>query len=123
MNVNVSRPEARTPLPLDVMLHHALADELVALTHILSNLAYDLGSNPTTLRAHMESLQAIDRLNQTQLAIADVLRSGETVDRRVRAITLEELSTRLSERLRLDSAPSNRRRRGQATASRSKSAD
>lgn len=76
-------------------LAEALADELVALTSVLSDLAYDLGSNAETLRRHMTSLQAIDRITQTQLAIADILRSTETPAERISAVTLESLAASL----------------------------
>lgn len=80
-------------------LHRVLADELVRLTGTLSELAYDLGSNPDTLRSHMASLQDIDRLTQAHLAIADLLRSDDTLERRVAGITLESLAATLSRRL------------------------
>lgn len=88
--------------PLERRLACALADTLVHQTQLLSDLAYDLAANPVTLRAHMESLQAIDRMTQVQLAIADVLRSDVPIDARVKAITLESLSEDLSRQLRLD---------------------
>ena len=84
-------------------LNLALADELVSMSQILSDLAYDLGMNPVTIRAHMASLQTIDRLTQAQLAIADVLRSQEPIASRVQAITLESLATNLRHRLRIPS--------------------
>ena len=77
----------------------ALADELVALTVQLSDLAYDLGQYPDTLRRHMTSIQAIDRITQAQLAIADVLRSDEAIDDRLAQITLAGLSTSIADRL------------------------
>lgn len=77
----------------------ALADELVALTVQLSDLAYDLGQYPDTLRRHMTSIQAIDRITQAQLAIADVLRSDETIDDRLSHITLAGLSTSIADRM------------------------
>lgn len=77
----------------------ALADELVALTVQLSDLAYDLGQYPDTLRRHMTSIQAIDRITQAQLAIADVLRSDETIDDRLSHITLAGLSSSIADRL------------------------
>jgi hypothetical protein len=76
-------------------LADALADELVRLTTQLGDLAYDLGGDPHTLRRHMEALQAIDLVTQTQLAIADMLRSGEPVEERVAAITLADMAGRL----------------------------
>lgn len=76
-------------------LARALADELVALTGSLSELAYDLGSDAETLRRHMASLQAIDRITQTQLAIADILRSDDPAAARIDAVTLESLAASL----------------------------
>lgn len=77
----------------------ALADGLVELTQSLSDLAFDLGGDPDTLRRHMHSLQAIDRITQAQLAIADVLRSTAPAEQRVAAITLESLSRDLTGKL------------------------
>lgn len=74
-------------------LAHALADELVALTSALADLAYDLAGNPDTLRHHMHSLQSVDRITQTQLAIADLLRSPAPVGDALQAVTLEELGS------------------------------
>ena len=64
---------------MDQQLAHALADELVELTRSLADLAYELGSDPDTLRRHMVSIQAVDRITQSQLAIADILRSDAPV--------------------------------------------
>lgn len=80
-------------------LAQALADEMVALTGVLSELAYDLGSDPDTLRRHMDSLQSIDRITQVQLALADVLRSGDTPAARIDAVTLESLAASLRDGL------------------------
>ena len=80
---------------IEPALSHALADELTALTGVLGDLAYDLAANADTLRAHMHSLQAIDRITQAQLAMADVLRSSAASEDRVAAITLESLATSL----------------------------
>lgn len=80
-------------------LAHALADGLVELTQVLSDLAFDLGSDADTLRRHMHSLQAVDRITQTQLAIADVLRSAATSEERIAGITLHSLSCDLAEKL------------------------
>jgi hypothetical protein len=76
-------------------LAHALADELAGLTTVLADLAYDLAANSETLRQHMHSLQAIDRITQAQLAMADVLRSSAPAEERVAAVTLEALGTSL----------------------------
>lgn len=84
---------------VDGTLARALADELVALTGKLSELAYDLGSEPDTLRRHMTSLQAIDLITQVQLAIADILRSKASPEERVAGVTLHEFSESLREAL------------------------
>ena len=81
---------------VDVAAHepawaHALADELVGLTGLLADLAYDLASNPDTLRHHMHSLQSVDRITQTQLAIADLLRAPGGIEDALGTVTLEEL--------------------------------
>jgi gamma-glutamyl:cysteine ligase YbdK (ATP-grasp superfamily) len=80
---------------VDAPLALALADALVALTASLSDLAYDLGCDAETLRRHMASLQAVDRITQEQLAIADVLRSRESMPERLAAVTLEDLADTL----------------------------
>lgn len=89
-------------------LAHALADELVAITGLLAELAYDLAGNPATLRHHMHSLQGIDRITQAQLAVADLLRSPLPADHGLAAVTLEELAASLRhsvERYRRDGVP------------------
>lgn len=88
-------PDEPLPCGVDARLAIVLADELVALTTQLSDLAYDLGSDNETLRRHMEALQAVDRITQAQLAIADILRSGAPVAERLSAVTLEELAASL----------------------------
>lgn len=80
-------------------LAHALADALVALTAQLADLAFDLASRPDTLRHHMHSLQAVDRITQAQIAIADLLRSSAPIERRLTAVTLEDLAATLAESL------------------------
>lgn len=77
-------------------LAHALADELVAITGLLADLAYDLAARPETLRHHMHSLQDIDRITQSQLAIADLLRSSQTTERRLEVVTLEALGASIA---------------------------
>ncbi|WP_267395666.1 MULTISPECIES: hypothetical protein [unclassified Sphingomonas] len=84
---------------LDPALARALADELVDLTHLLSELAYDLAAHPETLRRHMHSLQAVDRVTQTQLAVAELLRATGPIERRLAAVTLEDMAVRLNDRL------------------------
>jgi len=79
----------------DPALARALADELVALTGLMCELADDLPSDPETVRRHMVGLQAIDRIVQTQLAMAGILRSGDTAAERLEAVTLESLARSL----------------------------
>lgn len=89
-------------------LAHALADELVGLTGALADLAFDLAADSDTLRRHMGSLQAIDRITQAQLAIADVLRARGPIESAISAVTLEELAARLHltlDRYRRDGLP------------------
>lgn len=89
-------------------LAHALADELVGLTGLLADLAFDLAGNPETLRHHMHSLQAVDRITQAQLAVAELLRSAAPVEQRLAAVTLEELGASVRdavERYRRDGVP------------------
>lgn len=93
---------------LDPALAHALADELVALTTQLADLAYDLAGNADTLRHHMHSLQAVDRITQAQLAIADMLRATGSIDDRLEAVTLEDLGASVRDsldRYRRDGVP------------------
>ena len=89
-------------------LAHALADELVGLTGLLADLAFDLAGNPETLRHHMHSLQAVDRITQAQLAVADLLRSAAPMEQRLAAVTLEELGASVRDavaRYRRDGVP------------------
>lgn len=83
----------------DPVLARALADELVDLTRSLADLAYELGSDPDTLRRHMVSIQDVDRITQSQLAIADILRSDAPVSARIDGVTLETLADRLRTRM------------------------
>jgi hypothetical protein len=78
---------------------HALAAELVALTGQLDALAYDLARDPAILRAHMASLQAVDRITQTQLAIAAMLSGEGPIADRLAAVPLEALQASIAERL------------------------
>lgn len=73
-----------------------VADELVCLTKALADLAYDLGSDHETLRRHMGSLQSIDLITQTQLALADFLRSEDSLESRLSAIMVESLARRMA---------------------------
>ena len=91
-------PDPPTPTP-DHALATALADELVLLTTMLSDLAYDLASDPQTLRRHLESLQAIDHITQSQTAIANILRSTDNPHTRLAEVTLEDMAQRLKNRL------------------------
>jgi hypothetical protein len=84
---------------LDPALARALADELVDLTRSLADLAYELAADPATLRRHMHSLQAVDRVTQTQLAVAELLRATGPIERRLAAVTLEDMAVRLNDRL------------------------
>ncbi|WP_294235882.1 hypothetical protein [uncultured Sphingomonas sp.] len=83
----------------DGALARALADELVDLTRSLADLAYELGSDPGTLRRHMVSIQSIDRITQAQLAIAEILRSDAPVANRIDGVTLETLADSLRNRI------------------------
>ncbi len=76
-------------------LNLALADELLRMTHILADLAYDLGSHPETLRRHMASLQSIDNITQMQIAVAEMLRSDASTEERIALVTLEGMAARL----------------------------
>ncbi|WP_230483517.1 hypothetical protein [Sphingomonas sp. Leaf21] len=84
---------------VDRALAHALADELVALTGALADLAYELGSEPETLRRHMVGIQSVDRITQVQLAVADILRSDAPAAARIDGVTLETLADRLRARV------------------------
>lgn len=84
---------------VDRTLAHALAEELVELTRLLADLAYDLGSDPDTLRRHMVGIQSVDRITQAQLAIADILRSDAPSAARIDGVTLETLAGRLRQHL------------------------
>lgn len=91
--------DPRAGRALEPAFAHALADELVGLTTLLADLAFDLAADPDTLRRHMHSLQGVDRITQVQLSIADMLRSSAPVDARVEAVTLEELGASVRESL------------------------
>ncbi|MDR6786809.1 hypothetical protein J2Y58_000147 [Sphingomonas sp. BE138] len=83
-------PAAGVPRPLA----QALAAELVLASSMLAELAYDLGSDGDTLRRHMGSLQRIDHITQIQLAIADLLRTGDGADD-IGQVTLQDMADRL----------------------------
>lgn len=72
----------------------ALADELVRASAMLGDLAYELGSDETTLRKHLTGLQSIDHVTQILLNLASVLRGGDGQDR-LAEVTLEDMLARL----------------------------
>lgn len=78
---------------------HALADELAELTALLSDLANDLTADPATVRRHMHSLQAVDRVIQGQIAITGFLRAQDAPDHALTLATLGDMVDRLKERL------------------------
>ncbi|WP_419826676.1 hypothetical protein [Sphingomonas sp.] len=73
----------------------ALADALTALTDKLADLACDLGRDADTLRRHMASVQSVDLVTQSLLAIADVLRSERATCERPEAVMVEALARQL----------------------------
>ena len=81
---------------IEPALAHALADELVAITGQLAELAFDLASDADTLRRHMHSLQAIDHITQAQLTVATLVRARGSIESNLPVITLEELRMRLA---------------------------
>lgn len=88
-------------------LAEALAEELVLASKVLAELAYDLGTDETTLRRHMTSLQKIDQLTQAQLAIAGVLRRLDDPKAALGDITLESMSARLRRSMAEGPYPAN----------------
>lgn len=78
-----------TPLAL------ALADELVRASQLLADLAFDLGSDPGTLRRHMSSLQRVDLVTQIQIAVAELLRSPVITPDLLKSVPLEDMAARL----------------------------
>lgn len=90
-------PPVASNAGVEPALASALADELIGVTALLSDLARDLGDHPETLRRHMNSLQAVDLIAQTHIAIAGVLRATATVEVRLAAIPIDALATSLSE--------------------------
>jgi hypothetical protein len=83
------------PLPAAKRLAGALAEELVLASRILGDLAYDLGQDAETLRKHIGSLQAIDRVTQIQLVVADLLRDLDTHAATLGHVPLEDMAHRL----------------------------
>ncbi|SFP72241.1 hypothetical protein SAMN04488241_10612 [Sphingomonas rubra] len=80
---------------VDPALADALAEELVLASKLLADLAYDLGADEAVLRRHMASLQAIDQVTQTQLAVAAALRQLDRTGELLAGVTLEDMKTRL----------------------------
>ncbi|KQM86340.1 hypothetical protein ASE67_10950 [Sphingomonas sp. Leaf23] len=75
-------------------LGEALAGELERASRLLGELAFELGSDETTLRRHLTGLQSIDHVTQIMLNIATVLRAGEGTDQ-LAGVTLEDVARRL----------------------------
>ena len=63
---------AFTPIVASAPLAEAMGEELLLASRMLADLAYELGSDATTLRKHMTGLQKIDHITQIQLAIVDL---------------------------------------------------
>jgi hypothetical protein len=74
----------------------ALADELVALTATLADLAAALGTDIEIVRRHMGVLQTVDHISQVQLALADILRAPGSDRDRIANVPLEDLAGRLA---------------------------
>jgi hypothetical protein len=85
------------PSKLCSPLGHALAEELVRASQMLGELAFDLGSDPETLRRHMASLQLVDHVTQIQLAIADLLRMPVIGRDQIDNVPLADMAVRLSQ--------------------------
>ncbi len=75
-------------------LGEAMAGELERASRMLGDLAFELGSDETTLRRHLTGLQSIDHVTQILLNLATVLRAGEGADQ-LAGVTLEDLAARL----------------------------
>ncbi|WP_267419172.1 hypothetical protein [Sphingomonas sp. GC_Shp_1] len=73
----------------------ALADELVAITAKLADMAYELGADPATLRRHMHTLQQVDEITQVQLIIADLLRTEDLGGCHLSRVGISDLAQRL----------------------------
>jgi hypothetical protein len=76
-------------------LADALAEELLVASRLLGELAFELGSDPATLRRHMASLQKIDLVTQMQLAVVDMLRISGDCEDAVASVKLEATASRL----------------------------
>lgn len=80
-------------------LHHAIADEMSDLADRLCKLACVLASDPDLVTRHMDDLQSIDLMTQTQRALADLLRRADAPADRIARIPVEALAARLEMRL------------------------
>lgn len=83
------------PIVASAPLAEALGEELLLASHMLADLAYELGSDETTLRKHMTGLQRIDHITQIQLAIVDLLRNQGKGGDPLAGVTLAEMADRL----------------------------
>lgn len=81
------------PVLADPRLAQALGEELLIASRMLADLAYELGSDPATLRKHMTSLQHIDHITQIQLNIADLLQHQH--HNPIHHITLTDMADRV----------------------------
>lgn len=79
--------------------NHAIAEEMSALADRLCKLACVLASDPALAMRHMDELQSIDLMTQTQRALADVLRQDDAPLDRIARIPVEALAARLGTRL------------------------
>ncbi|OYY71320.1 MAG: hypothetical protein B7Y00_02120 [Sphingomonadales bacterium 17-56-6] len=64
-------------------LHHqlfvVLAGELRGMSHSLELLGLHLCSDPAVVHAHMDLLQQIDHISQSQASIADIIAAEDPV--------------------------------------------
>ena len=86
---------AFTPIVASAPLAEAMGEELLLASRMLADLAYELGSDATTLRKHMTGLQKIDHITQIQLAIVDLLRNRGADGDPLAGVTLAEMADRL----------------------------
>jgi hypothetical protein len=84
---------AGLPVLADPRLAQALGEELLIASRMLADLAYELGSDPNTLRKHMTSLQHIDHITQIQLNIAHLLQNQH--HNPIQHITLNDMADRV----------------------------
>jgi hypothetical protein len=80
-------------------LHHAIADEMSDLADRLCKLACVLAQDPQVALRHIDDLQSIDLMTQTQRALADLLRQDDLPVDRVGRIPVEALAMRLLGRI------------------------